>query len=172
MKPNKLKLLNDNDLAGIRFNATLTGSLRPPAKSIDGKVTFVANDQVNIHVDYLKPKNRMSIEIGHPEKTNAAVLLHNLTAYFKKLNKKLHNLFSFKKNEFEISKIVQNEGKTKAEVFFDNRKEMLLEAVKVVQELNPSKFIEIEMPKDKDFNKDLENLIKEQQQPKDQGMSI
>lgn len=65
MRPKSLLLLNDNDLGGIRFNCTLLGSLRPPAKSIVSKVIFVNDDQVSIKVDYIKPKNRMTIEIGH-----------------------------------------------------------------------------------------------------------
>lgn len=170
MKPNKVKLLNDNDLAGIRFNATLLGSLRPPAKEVSGKLTVVNNDQINMKVDFIKPKNRLSIEIGHPEKTDKKTLVDNLTNYFKNLNKKLFDKFSFKKNEFELEKIEQNEVKTVAHYYFDNRKEMLLESVQAVKELKPSKFMEIEVPKHKDWNQDLVESLKKDKEVGKEGV--
>lgn len=105
-----------------------------------------------------------------PENTDYKQILDNLTNYFKNLNKELYSVLSFKKNEFEFSHIEQNQVKTVALIEFDNRKELLFKAADAIQELRPTNFLEVQLPKDKDYNQDLKNFIKSQSEDQSLGL--
>lgn len=157
--PAQVLLLNDNANSGIRFNINLLGSLHNPSKLFPHK-EVLPEDPVKIRCSYIKPFNHLIFTIYENQQYDHKIVMENFSDYFKKLNDDLFNSFENKHEEFQIIKYKQHSNFSQVTVQFDNRKELLENAMNITSDLRPNNLLKVQLPKLKDFNDDLIASIK------------
>lgn len=158
-RPEQILLINDNDHAGMRYNITLLGNLKSPGVSSE-RYVFYPNEDVNISCYYAKPLNVLEIDIYNSKGINHEEIVSNAKEFFHQQNEEIYKDLAYKREEFFIEDIVQTDALTKIKVTFDNRKELLLKGMEITQLIRPVPVLSVSLPKDKDYNQDLQNLIK------------
>jgi hypothetical protein len=188
-KPAQCTCINDNDLAGIKYNAQILGLLKPPPREAVTKYTFKSQGPFSIPFFQHAPNDvlfdysssattgTLSITIQNDKhQYTFEVISKRLYSLVSSLNKSLLSKHGFSSREIALTASHDHNNYFAFDFQFKHRPEIAMAVLQFIKAYRPlDNFIAIQFPKTLDFNADLVRSIaqkKTSEEDRGQGLSM